>query len=149
MKEKPMSAVREFMTTDAQCIKENQSLADAARMMLDLDCGSLPICGDDGRLKGMITDRDIVLKCVAVGRDPREMTARDLATGRPYWVEADANVDAAIEMMEKYQIRRLPVIADHKMVGIISQGDIARNYSEERVGELVEHISERHHRMPA
>ena len=89
-----MSAVREFMTTDAQCIRENQSLADAGRMMLDLDCGSLPICGDDGKLTGMITDRDIVLKCVAVGRDPREMMARDLATGRPYWIDADANVDA-------------------------------------------------------
>ena len=138
-----MSAVREFMATDAQCIKENQSLVDAARMMLDLDCGSLPICGDDGKLKGMITDRDIVLKCVAVGRDPREMMARDLATGTPHWIDADANVDAAIEMMEKYQVRRLPVIAGHKLVGIISQGDIARNYSEERVGELVEHISER------
>lgn len=144
-----MSAVREFMTTDAQCIKENQSLADAARMMLDLDCGSLPICGDDGKLKGMITDRDIVLSCVAVGRDPREMKARDLAAGKPFWVDADASVDAAIEIMETNQIRRLPVIADHKLVGIISQGDIARNYSEDRVGELVEHISERHHRMPA
>ena len=140
-----MSVVREFMTTDAQCIKEHQSLADAARMMLDLDCGSLPICGDDGKLKGMITDRDIVLRCVAAGRDPREMLARDLATGSPHWVDADANVDAAIEIMERHQIRRLPVIAGHKMVGIISQGDIARNYSEERVGELVEQISERHH----
>jgi CBS domain-containing protein len=84
-----------------------------------------------------------VLKCVAVGRDPREMPASDLAMGKPHWIDADANVDAAIEMMEKYQVRRLPVIADHKLVGIISQGDIARNYSEERVGELVEHISER------
>jgi CBS domain-containing protein len=137
------------MTTDAQCIQENQSLADAARMMLDLDCGSLPICGDDGKLRGMITDRDIVLKCVAVGHDPREMMARDLAAGRPYWIDADANVDAAIEMMERYQVRRLPVIADHKLVGIISQGDIARNYSEDRVGELVEHISERKRMQPS
>ncbi|MFE4541126.1 CBS domain-containing protein [Arthrobacter sp. NPDC056727] len=144
-----MSAVREFMTTDARCIRENQSLADAARMMLDLDCGSLPICGDDGKLKGMITDRDIVLKCVAVGRDPREVLASDLATGKPYWIDADANIDAAIEMMEKYQVRRLPVIADHKLVGIISQGDIARNYSEERVGELVEHISGRSRMQPS
>jgi len=144
-----MSAVREFMTTDAQCIRENQSLADAARIMLDLDCGSLPICGDDGKLRGMITDRDIVLKCVAVGHDPRETMARDLATGRPYWIDADANVDAAIEMMERYQVRRLPVIADHKLVGIISQGDIARNYSEDRVGELVEHISERKRMQPS
>lgn len=140
-----MSVVREFMTTDARCIKEEQTLEDAARMMLDLDCGSLPICGDDGRLKGMITDRDIVLKCVAAGRSPREMMARELASGKPRWVDADAGVDTAIEVMERHQIRRLPVIADHKLVGIISQGDIARNYTEDRVGALVEHISERHH----
>lgn len=133
------------MTTDARCITENQTLVDAARMMMDLDCGSLPICGDDGRLKGMITDRDIVLKCVAAGRNPADMMARELETGTPYWVDADANVDEAIDMMERHQVRRLPVISDHRMVGIISQGDIARNYSEQRVGELVEHISERHH----
>ena len=144
MKEDSMSAVREFMTTDARCIRESESLVDAARMMMDLDCGALPICGDDGKLKGMITDRDIVLKCVAAGRDPGQMMARDLASGKPYCVDADANVDAAIDMMEKHQIRRLPVISDHKLVGIISQGDIARNYSEQRVGQLVEHISERH-----
>ncbi|MFC4395074.1 CBS domain-containing protein [Arthrobacter sedimenti] len=139
-----MSAVREFMTTDARCVGENESLLEAARMMRDLDCGALPICGDDGKLKGMITDRDIVLKCVAAGRDPGQMMARDLASGKPYCIEADANVDAAIDMMEQHQVRRLPVISDHKLVGIISQGDIARNYSEQRVGELVEHISERH-----
>ncbi|MDQ0768161.1 CBS domain-containing protein [Pseudarthrobacter defluvii] len=139
-----MSAVREFMTTDARCVGETESLLDAARMMRDLDCGALPICGDDGKLKGMVTDRDIVLKCVAAGRDPGQMMARDLAAGKPYCVDADANVDAAIDMMEQHQVRRLPVISDHKLVGIISQGDIARNYSEQRVGELVEHISERH-----
>ena len=139
-----MSAVREFMTTDARCIRETESLVEAARIMRDMDCGSLPICGDDGKLQGMITDRDIVLRCVAAGRDPAGMTARDLATGKPHWIDADANVDAAIDMMEKHQVRRLPVISDHKLVGIISQGDIARNYSEQRVGELVEHISERH-----
>ena len=139
-----MSAVREFMTTDARCIRETESLVEAARIMRDMDCGSRPICGDDGKLQGMITDRDIVLRCVAAGRDPAGMTARDLATGKPHWIDADANVDAAIDMMEKHQVRRLPVISDHKLVGIISQGDIARNDSEQRVGELVEHISERH-----
>jgi CBS domain-containing protein len=144
MKEDSMSAVREFMTTDARCVGENESLQEAARLMRDLDCGALPICGDDGKLKGMITDRDIVLKCVAAGRDPGQMMARDLASGKPYCIEADANVDDAIGMMEQHQVRRLPVISDHKLVGIISQGDIARNYSEQRVGELVEHISERH-----
>lgn len=136
-----MSVVREFMSTNAQCIGENQTLEEAARMMKDLDCGSLPICGDDGMLKGFITDRDIVVKCLAAGRDARAVKAIDLAEGKPRWIDADANIDAAVEMMEKYQIRRLPVITDHRLVGIISQGDIARNYTEERVGELVEHIS--------
>ncbi|MDR6507166.1 CBS domain-containing protein [Arthrobacter oryzae] len=138
-----MSVVREFMTTSAQCVKEDQTLQEAAVMMRDLDCGSLPICGSEGKLKGLITDRDIVLRCVAEGRDPREVRAIDLAQGTLRWIDADANIDEAIAVMEQYQIRRLPVISDHKLVGIISQGDIARNYSEERVGELVEHISEK------
>ena len=138
-----MSVVREFMTTNAQCVKEEQSLRDAAVLMRDLDVGSLPICGNDGKLKGIITDRDIVVKCVAEGLDADRLTAADLAQGTPIWIDADASVDAAIDLMEKHQIRRLPVITDHKLVGIISQGDIARNYTEERVGELVEHISAR------
>ncbi len=141
-----MSVVREFMTTNAQCIPEDQTLQDAARMMRDLDCGSLPICGNDGKLTGFITDRDIVVKCLAEGKDAREVRAGDLATGKPYWVDADANVDEAINMMEEHQVRRLPVIKDHKLVGIISQGDIARNhYAEQRVGEMVEHISAKEH----
>ncbi|MEK0153995.1 CBS domain-containing protein [Arthrobacter oryzae] len=136
-----MSVVREFMTTNAQCVREEQTLQEAAVMMRDLDCGSLPICGSEGKLRGLITDRDIVLRCVAEGLDAREVRAIDLAQGNLRWIDADANIDEAIAVMEQYQIRRLPVISDHKLVGIISQGDIARNYSEERVGELVEHIS--------
>jgi CBS domain-containing protein len=136
-----MSVVREFMTPNAQCVREDQTLQEAAAMMRDLDCGSLPICGNDGKLKGFITDRDIVIRCVAENMDPRDVRAMDLAQGTPHWIDADANIDKAIEMMERYQVRRLPVIADHRLVGIISQGDIARNYSEARTGELVEHIS--------
>ncbi|OFI37637.1 CBS domain-containing protein [Arthrobacter sp. SW1] len=138
-----MSVVREFMTTNAQCVKEGQSLQEAAVMMRDLDCGSLPICGNDGKLKGVITDRDIVVKCVAEGGMPADVKASELAEGTPIWIDADASVDAAIDLMEKHQVRRLPVITDHKLVGIISQGDIARNYTEQRVGELVEHVSAR------
>ncbi|WP_426998435.1 CBS domain-containing protein [Pseudarthrobacter sp. N5] len=136
-----MSVVREFMTTNAQCIAEDKTLQEAAVLMKELDCGSLPICGSDGKLKGLITDRDIVVKCVAEGRDARDVKASELAQGRPHWIDADASIDAAIDLMEKFQVRRLPVLTDHKLVGIISQGDIARNYSEERVGELVEQIS--------
>ncbi|MFC8039207.1 CBS domain-containing protein [Paenarthrobacter sp. NPDC057355] len=140
-----MSVVREFMTTDAKCVVEDQTLEAAARMMRDMDCGSLPICGNDGKLTGFITDRDIVVKCVAEGKDARQVLARELAQGKPYWIDADANVDEAIRMMEEHQVRRLPVISNHALVGIISQGDIARNYAEQRVGELVEHISAKEH----
>ena len=140
-----MSVVREFMTTDAKCVVEDQTLEVAARMMRDMDCGSLPICGNDGKLTGVITDRDIVVKCNAEGKDPRQVLASELAQGKPYWIDADANVDEAIRMMEEHQVRRLPVISNRAMVGIISQGDIARNYSEQRVGELVEHISAKEH----
>ncbi|MCF3139067.1 MULTISPECIES: CBS domain-containing protein [Micrococcaceae] len=141
-----MSVVREFMSTDCQCIEEDKTLQDAAMLMRDLDCGSLPICGRDGKLTGFITDRDIVVKCLAEGKDAREVRAGDLATGKPHWVDADANVDDAIAMMEEHQVRRLPVISDHKLVGIISQGDIARHhYAEDRLGEMVEHISAKEH----
>jgi CBS domain-containing protein len=134
------------MSTDCQCIEEDKTLQDAAMLMRDLDCGSLPICGRDGKLTGFITDRDIVVKCLAEGKDAREVRAGDLATGKPHWVDADANVDDAIAMMEEHQVRRLPVISDHKLVGIISQGDIARHhYAEDRLGEMVEHISAKEH----
>lgn len=141
-----MSAVREFMTTNAQCIAEDKTLQEAAVLMRDLDCGSLPICGNDGKLTGFITDRDIVVKCLAEGKDARQVLASELAGGKPYWVDADASVDDAVAMMEEHQVRRLPVISDHKLVGIISQGDIARNhFAEQRLGEMVEHISAKEH----
>ena len=141
-----MSAVREFMTTNAQCIAEDKTLQEAAMLMRDLDCGSLPICGSDGKLTGFITDRNIVVKCLAEGEDARQVLASELAGGKPYWVDADASVDDAVTMMEEHQVRRLPVISDHKLVGIISQGDIARNhYAEQRLGEMVEHISAKEH----
>lgn len=141
-----MSAVREFMTTNAQCIAEDKTLQEAAVLMRDLDCGSLPICGNDGKLTGFITDRDVVVKCLAEGKDARQVLASELAGGKPYWVDADASVDDAVAMMEEHQVRRLPVISDHKLVGIISQGDIARNhYAEQRLGEMVEHISAKEH----
>jgi CBS domain-containing protein len=96
-----MSVVREFMTTNAQCVKEDQTLQEAAVMMRDLDCGSLPICGSEGKLKGFITDRDIVLKCVAEARDPWDFRAIDMAHGSPHWIDADAQDDVALAMIEK------------------------------------------------
>ena len=107
-----MTTAKDIMHAGATCIGQSQSLLDAARMMRDLDVGALPICGDDRRLHGIITDRDIVLKCVAAGLDPATMTAEELAQGKPMCVESDADVVDVLKLMERYRIRRVPVVHD-------------------------------------
>jgi CBS domain-containing protein len=136
-----MAKAREIMTGGVECVGENESLEAAARKMKERDVGSLPICGEDDRLKGMLTDRDIVVKCLAEGGDPRSAKAGDLAEGKPVTIGADDSIEEAIRTMQDHQVRRLPVIDGHKLVGVISQADIARNYPEDRVGELVAFIS--------
>jgi CBS domain-containing protein len=136
-----MTKVREIMTGSAECVRENETLEQAARKMKELDVGSLPICGEDNRLKGMLTDRDIVVICLAEGGDPRTATAGELAQGKPVTIGADDSIEEAIRTMQEHQVRRLPVIDGHDLVGILSLADIARNYPEDRVGELVEFIS--------
>jgi CBS domain-containing protein len=136
-----MPTARDIMTGSAECIGENETLEQAAQKMLRLDVGSLPICGDDNRLKGMVTDRDIVIKCLATGGDPRMALAGELAEGKPVTIGADDSVEEAIATMQRHQVRRLPVIDGHDLVGMLSQADIARDYPRERVGDLVEFIS--------
>jgi CBS domain-containing protein len=132
---------RDIMTGSVECVGENETLEQAARKMKDLNVGSLPICGEDNRLKGMVTDRDIVVKCLATGGDPRTAKAGQFAEGKPVTIGADDTIEEAIRTMQEHQVRRLPVIDGHDLVGVVSQADIARNYPEERVGELVEFIS--------
>jgi CBS domain-containing protein len=129
------------MTGSVECVGENETLQQAAQKMRDLDVGSLPICGEDNRLKGMLTDRDIVVRCIADGGDPATVTAGELAQGKPVTIGADDTVEEAIRTMQDHKVRRLPVIDGHDLVGVISQADIARNYPEDRVGDLVELIS--------
>jgi CBS domain-containing protein len=132
---------RDIMTGGAECVGANDTLEQAARKMKELDVGALPICGEDNRLKGMLTDRDIVVKCLAEGGDPRTTKAGDFGEGKPVTIGADDSIEEAIRTMQEHQVRRLPVIDGHDLVGMLSQADIARNYPEERVGELVEFIS--------
>jgi CBS domain-containing protein len=141
-KEEPMPKVKDLMTDHAECIGEKDTLRRAAERLRTLDVGSMPICGEDGKIHGMLTDRDIVVKCIAEGGDPDMVIAGDLAQGRLYYVDSEASIEDAISVMKEHQVRRLPVIHDHKLVGILSQADVARHYAEERVGELVEGISE-------
>lgn len=136
-----MTTARDIMTPSPRCVGEHESLTEAARLLADLDVGSLPICGDDGRLKGMLTDRDIVVKCLAKGGDPGTTTAGDLAEGTPVTVDADRDIRDALTLMQDHQVRRLPVIEDHLLVGIVSQADIALALAPVETGETVEQIS--------
>jgi CBS domain-containing protein len=134
---------RDVMSTDVTCVREGQTLDEAAKMLADLDVGALPICGDDERLKGMLTDRDIVVKALAQGKDPSSVRAGELGQGdgQTVTIGADDSIDEALRTMIDHKVRRLPVIDGDRLVGIISQADVATNVDEEKVGDLVEAIS--------
>jgi CBS domain-containing protein len=134
-----MTTAREIMSAGVQCIREDQNLLDAARMMRDLGVGSLPICGRDDRLHGIITDRDVVLHCVAEGRDPASMKAGEMS-GHLHWVEADDDVSHVLRTMEENQIRRLPVMEEHQLVGMVSEADLARHLTNAQIAEFVERV---------
>jgi CBS domain-containing protein len=137
---------REIMTENVECVTPQDELTHAARIMRDRDVGIVPVVeGDDGvrRLIGVITDRDITLRHVAEGHGPdcrveEAMSREDLATVGP-----DDDVDDVMRQMRDHQVRRVPVIEDGRLVGIISQADLAVDYSDDReVGRTVERISE-------
>ena len=134
---------RDIMTPDPECIGENDSALDAAKRLAELDVGAMPICGEDERLKGMLTDRDIVVKVLAQGKDPASVRAGELGVGdgQTVTIGADDSVEEALHTMAEYKVRRLPVIDGHTLIGMVSQADLARNVEEEDVGELVEAIS--------
>ena len=132
---------RDVMSGSAECVKSTQTMLDAAKKLANLDVGAMPICGEDDRLKGMITDRDIVVKVLAAGKDPAETQADDLAEGKPVTIGADDSVEEALRTMIDHKVRRLPVIDGHDLIGIVSQADLAQALDNADVGELVEAIS--------
>jgi CBS domain-containing protein len=136
-----MPTARDIMTPDVTCVGEKESLAEAARKMAQLDVGSLPICGEDNRLKGMLTDRDIVVKGIAAGRDPSTVTAGDLAQGKPVTIGADDDASEILRTMGSHQVRRLPVIDGHDLIGMVALADVARALSDRPVGDLVDAIT--------
>src|SRR5215207_6452783 len=134
---------RDVMSPNAECVGENETLLDAAKKLADKGYGSMPICGEDNRLKGMLTDREIVVKALAQGKDPASTRAGELGQGdgKTVTIGADDSIDEALRTMTEHKVRRLPVIDGKRLVGIISQADIATNIDEEKVGDLVEAIS--------
>ena len=131
---------RDIMHPGAECIGADDSVAAAAQKMRDLGVGSLPICGADDRLHGILTDRDIMLRCVAEGRDPAQVRAGDLAQGSLFWVEATAGVGDVLHQMQDHRVKHLPVIENHRLVGMITEADLARSLDEHRLAAFVEKV---------
>jgi len=109
--------------------------------MAEFDVGAMPICGEDNRLKGMLTDRDIVVKVLAAGKDPRAIHAGELAQGEAVTISADDDVEEVLRTMAAHQVRRVPVIDGHDLVGIVSQADVARSLEDPDVGSLIAALS--------
>jgi CBS domain-containing protein len=136
--------VKDIMSKNVECISPHKTLEEAAFEMCDLNIGSLPVCGDNDRLAGIITDRDIVVRAVAKGLDPRTVKVSEAMTKGIAYCFEDQNIGEAAMLMEEKQIRRLAVLNDSKrLVGIISLGDIAVETGDERLaGEALERVSE-------
>ena len=134
--------VREAMHEGCECINESETIIQAAKLMEQLDIGVLPICGSDDRLKGMLTDRDIVVKVLAHDMDPTTTPVSEFAQGTPVWVNADASIDEALELMRENAVKRLPVIdEDKQLCGIVTEADIATTVSKTKTGQVVEAIA--------
>ncbi|HWM04915.1 MAG TPA: CBS domain-containing protein [Actinophytocola sp.] len=136
-----MTVAREIMTTDPTCVRASETVHDAATKMARLSVGALPICGEDNKLKGMLTDRDIVVRVLAEGKDVRAVHAGELAQGTPVMVRADDDVAEVLRMMSEHKVRRLPVLDGDELVGIVAQADVARALDEPQVGDLVAALS--------
>ncbi|MFI0787701.1 CBS domain-containing protein [Streptomyces lydicus] len=133
---------RDIMTSGVRCVGAHESLQDAARTMRDLDVGALPICGDNNKLMGMITDRDIVVTCCAEGIEPATVQAGSLG-GDLHWIDAEADAADVLETMESHHIKRLPVIDvknGHRLVGMITEANLAKNLSDRQIAEFATRV---------
>ena len=128
------------MTGSPFTVEPSATLVEAARAMANEDVGPLPVVQGD-RLVGMVTDRDLVVRGIAEERDPTSTTVGDIASSDLVTVTPDTDLQEALELMARNQVRRLPVIENDRLVGIVAQADVARALDEERTGEVVQDIS--------
>jgi CBS domain-containing protein len=134
------TSIKEVMTRDVRACKPNATVADAAKVMAQEDVGPVPIV-EDGRLVGIVTDRDIVVRVVAEGRDPNATTVKEIASTELVTVSPGDDLDEALNLLAARQVRRLPVVEGERLVGIVAQADIARLGKDKKTGEVVEEIS--------
>ncbi|MEW1547082.1 CBS domain-containing protein [Streptomyces tsukubensis] len=135
-----MTTAKDIMHPGAQWIPAHETLDRAAQLMARLDVGALPIADAQERLCGILTDRDIVVGCVALGHDPAKVTAGEMAQGTPRWIAAESGVGDVLQEMQEHQIRRLPVIEGKKLVGMISEADLAQHLSDEQLAGWMEKV---------
>ncbi|MCX5383978.1 CBS domain-containing protein [Streptomyces sp. NBC_00083] len=126
-----MTTARDLMTADVRCVPASETLDRAAQLMRDHGIGALPVKGGDGTLTGIVTDRDIVVKALAAGKDAAEVTAGDLAEGGVHTVDAGADATLAVRAMSEARIRRIVVVEDGTPVGMITEADLARKLTAE------------------
>ena len=138
-----MPQVRELMTKDPRTVQPTASIVDAARLMRDEDTGIVPIAEGDGRLVGVVTDRDIAIRVIAEGKDPTSTKVTELTSQNVVTIDPQQDLDEALRLMAQHQVRRLPVVEeDGKLIGIVAQADIAEHVSAKKTGQLVEEISQ-------
>lgn len=134
--------VTSVMTPNPASCGPEASLREVARMMLDNDCGEIPVVDESKRPLGVVTDRDIVVRVVAEGRDTNDVKAREVMSTPPTTVSTDAKLSDVIDVMESRQIRRVPVVdLDGKLCGIVAQADIALTGKDRKTGNVVEEVS--------
>jgi CBS domain-containing protein len=136
--------VREIMSKDPVCCDPDSSLREVARLMVEHDCGEIPVVegGNRGKPVGVITDRDITCRTVALGRNPLELTARDCMSSPVITVTPDTIIEDCCRTMEQHQVRRVPVVDETgDCCGVVSQADIARNASKTLAGEVLKEVS--------
>ncbi|PXX62967.1 CBS domain protein [Nocardia tenerifensis] len=132
-----MTTARDIMKPGAQWISKDETVGHAARLMAALGVGSLVIADDNDRMCGIITDRDIVVKCVAQDCSPETTLAAELCESTPRWVAADADVEDVLDRMQSYRVKRMPVIDNKRLVGMISEADLARHLDDNQLSEFV------------
>lgn len=137
-----MPTVRDAMSTSVVSLDQQDTVLQAARLMADTHVGALPVLGEGGRLEGLITDRDIVLKVVALSHDPAQTRAGEIAHGGAVTVSPDAPLEDAVRLLKDNNVRRLPVLdEEQQLIGVISEADLARVLPSDQAGELLQAIA--------
>lgn len=133
--------VADIMSKDITVITEDQTVRDAAERLAQDDIGVLPICDSEKQLKGVLTDRDIVVHVIARGKDPASTRARDMEQGELVTLRPDDSIEHACDLMAQRKVRRLPVVEQGRVVGMVSQADVAKSVSPEQAGRMLTQIS--------